>query len=212
MSSMAATTIGRLLALAVALIVALSACSNSSDDDIGAQLDEEAAASSTSTTDATTTSSSTTTESPPTTLSDEAIAEAEIRRVVTEWYQFPIDTSRDDNELRLEALTGLLRQRVAESDAQYAAEGVIHRSTGPAPIEIAGVDIDLIAGIAEVEACTGSADEFVDAETLEVLGVDDPEKTSTSVFQLQLVDEQWKINEWLPSELTPGGIVACEIV
>lgn len=87
---------------------------------------------------------------------------------------------------------------------------MIHRSRGPAPIEVTAIDVDLQDGTAMVEACTGSADEFLNAETLEVISADDPNDTSTSTFQLQLVDEQWKINEWISSG-ADGDPTACEL-
>jgi len=205
---MAATT-GRLLALAVAFLLAAAACSDG-DDDVGAELDAEADAAATSSTTTAPPSSTTTTEATSTTLSDLELAEAEIREVVTEWYQFPIDTSQDDSDSRLDFLTGLLRQRVIESNTRLETDGVIRRSRLPAPIEITGVAVELDDGTAEVEACTGSADEFVDAETLNVISADDPGDTTSSAFQLQLIDGQWKIAEWI-SSASGDEPITCEV-
>ncbi|MEM9565736.1 MAG: hypothetical protein AAGA93_24160, partial [Actinomycetota bacterium] len=187
---------------------ALSACSGSSDDDIGAQLDEEAAAASTSTTEPTTTSSSTTTEPTTTTRSEEEAARAEIERVVTEWYQFPIDYSLGEEGLGLEQTTGLLRQRILESAAQLEAEGQVLRSLGVARIEITGINVDLEDGTAEVDACTGSSAELLNAETLEVITRTEPD-TSTSLFQLRFEAEQWKISEWVSSGVD-GDPISCD--
>ena len=206
MTAMAATT-GRLIAGAVLLLLVAAACSDT-EDDLGAAPDVTAEAQ--STTSATAAPPTSTSETTATTLSDREQAEAEISRVVIDWYQFPIDTSQGNDDQRLEPLTGLLRQRVAESDARFEEDGVIRRSRQPAPIEIVAITADVEDGTAEVEACTGSADEFLDAETLEVLGADDPEDTSTSTFHLRAVDGQWKISEWISSGVD-GDPIECEI-
>lgn len=206
LSPMAAIT-GRRIALVVAFLLAATACSNA-DDDTQAELDAAAEAAVTSTTAPP--SSTTTTEPTSTTLSDLEQAEAEIRQVVTEWYQFPLDYSLGDEGLGLEQTTGLLRQRIIESAAQLEAEGQTLRSTEPSQIQITGIDIDLAGGAAEAEACTGSGTELVDTETLEVINSGDASETLTSVFQLRLVDGEWKIYEWLPSVLN-GGAIECEI-
>lgn len=205
---MAATT-GRLVALTVAFLLAAAACSNA-DDDIGAELDAEAEAAATSTTTTAAPSSTTTTEPTTTTLSELELAEAEIRQVVTEWHLFPVDYSLGEEGLRLEQTTGLLRRRIIESAAQLEAEGKAIRSTETARIEIIGLDVDLADGTAEVQACTGSGSELVDLETLEVLDSGEASDTFISAFQLQIVEGQWKINEWLPSALN-GGPIDCEV-
>jgi len=204
MTPMAATT-GRLLALAVAFLLIAAACSDA-DDDIGAELDAAATSSTTTTPPSTTT----TTEPTTTTLSDLELAEAEIRDVVTEWYQFPVDYALGEAGLRLEQTTGILRQRILESAAQLDAEGQILRALDVSPIEITAVRVSLEKGTAEVDACTASADGLLDAETLEVIAADNPNDASTSVFQLQLIDGQWKINEWISSALD-GDPIDCEV-
>jgi hypothetical protein len=208
LSSMAATT-GRCRVLAVGLALsALTACSGGSDG-----LGEEPEAVTTASVSVTTTTIATpsTTEPTSTTLSELELAEAEVQRIAIEWYQAPIDTSAEDDGPRLDLLTGLLRQRVTEFEADLKSRGRIHRArAGAAPIEITDVTVDLKAGTAEIEACTGSADEFLDAETLEVSSADDPSDLSTSKFQLELVDGEWKINEWLPSG-NSGDVEVCEI-
>jgi hypothetical protein len=205
MTAMAAT-IGRFFAPILVLLLAASACSGNNDD-IGT-LPETPTTPSTVTT--TSSSTTTTTEPTTTTLSEIEAAEAEIRAIVIEWYTFPVDTSRGDEVLRAEQTTGLLRQRILEAAGQLEADGQILRSVGDARIEIAAVSVDLDKGIAEVDACTGSGSELVDADTLEVISGGGPITTSTSIFQLQLESGVWKINEWLPSELN-GGAVACEV-
>ena len=207
MSSMAVT--GRqFLAATVGAAFLISACSNGDDSGLPT-LEEAAATSTTSTTEATTT---TTTEPTTTTLSELQLAEAEVERVAVEWYTFPIDTSVEGNaEQELEFLTGILRQRAIDTDASYQADGLIRRVVEPPPIRINDVTVDLDAGTAEIGACTGATDLFLDAESLELVFADDPGFTTTSVFQLQLVDGNWKINEWLPSDFAPSGPVTCEI-
>lgn len=205
---MAATT-GRLIAFAVGILLATAACSNA-DDDIGAELDAAAEAAETSSTTTTTRPSTTTTSEPSsTTLSELEAAEAEIRQVVIEWYEFPLDYSLGEEGLGLEQTTGLLRQRIIESAAQLEAEGQILRSAAPARIEIVTVDIELEDGMAEVEACTAASAELLDADTLEVINATDP-APSTSSFQLQLVEEEWKISEWVASGVE-GTPIECEI-
>ena len=143
LSAMAATT-GRLIALAVGFLLAITACSNT-DDDIDAELDAAAEAAETSSTTTTTRPSTTTTSEPTsTTLSELDAAEAEIRQVVIGLV--PVS----DRHLRgrrhanygSKPLTGLLRQRVlAESDVSLCRnDGVIRRiDRDPAPIEIVEV-------------------------------------------------------------------------
>jgi hypothetical protein len=200
LTAMAATT-KLTVALTVGLLLVAGACSNGSDDlDLTNETTSTTAeASTTSTTEATTT-----------TLSEREQAEAEIRQVVTDWYEFPIDSSQGEEGLGLEGTTGLLRLRIVESLAQLEADGEIMRATVTPPIEITRVRISLAEGTAEVDACTGPALELVDAETLEVIDTDDPENTLTSLFQLQLVENEWKINEWISSDVA-GDPDPCEI-
>jgi hypothetical protein len=178
-------------------------------------------ASTTSTTETTTTTAepSTTTQASTTSttattatalVSERAQAEAEIRQVVTDWFEFLTDTSKGEVGFGLEGTTGLLRLRLQQLGESTTARGEILRATTPSPIEITSVRITFERGIAEVDACTGSTYQLLDAETLEVIESDDPTSTHTSLFQLQLVDGEWKINEWLPSGNT-GEAVPCEI-
>jgi hypothetical protein len=178
-------------------------------------------ASTTSTTDATTTAAepSTTTQASTTStaattstavVSERAQAEAEIRQVVTDWYEFLIDTSKGEEGLNLDGTTGLLRRRLVESAERRTAQGQIVRATTPSPIEIAQVRISLEEGTAEADACTGSTYEYLDAETLEVIATDDPSITLTSLFQLRLVEGEWKITEWISSDVA-GDPKPCEI-
>lgn len=204
MTAMAATT-GRLIAPILALVLIASACSGNNDD-IGT-LPE---APTTPSTASTTSSSTTTTEPTATTLSELETAEAEIRAIVIEWWQFPIDYSLGEEGLGLGPTTGLLRQRIVEFANQMASDGLTLRSAETARIEISDVEVNLDDGFAEVDACTGSSDETIDAETLEVLEVGDIEDTYSSVFQLQLIDGEWKISEWLPSGVD-GPSIDCEI-
>ena len=209
MLSMMAATTGRPIAIALALLLlAFTACSDA-DADASGELDAAGEAATTATT--TTPPSTTTTGAPSTTQSERELAEAEIRRVVIEWYEFPVDTSRGEEALGVEQTTGLLRQRLLESLDQLEADGQIMRMNSTPPIEITAITIDLEDGTAEVDACTGPAAELVDAETLEVIAADDPTDTATSVFQLQLIDGKWLINEWLASGRDDGNRIECEI-
>lgn len=205
---MAATT-GRLLALAVCVVLTLGACGGGEDDEVGAELDAaaQAEAATTATTDDPPT---TTTESTSTTLSELEQAEAEVARIVTEWYRFPIDTSLGEAGYGLDGTTGLLRRRIVEFNAQLAADGQFMRTTEPGRIDVTAVSVDLTSGTAEVETCNASSTELVDAETNEVLASEEPTFATTSVFQLQLTDGSWLINEWLPSQATDDP-VECEI-
>ncbi|MEM7274264.1 MAG: hypothetical protein AAF547_14370 [Actinomycetota bacterium] len=206
---MAAST-GRLMAIAVAVSLTIAACTDA-DDDIGAELDAAAEAAETSTTVTTAAPSTTTSEATTTTLSERAQAEAEIRQVVTEWYEFPVDTSQGEEALGVEQTTGLLRQRLLESLVLLEADGQILRISSIPPIEITSIAIDLENGTAEVDACTGPAAELVDAETLEVIAADDPTDTAESMFQLQLVDGTWLISDWIASGRADGNRIKCEI-
>jgi hypothetical protein len=204
---MAATT-KPTAALTAALLLAASACSNSDAPDI------DLVAEPTTTTTTTqplpsSTAAASAPEAPTTTPSERDQAEAEIRQVITNWYEFPIDTSKGEEGLGLDGTTGPLRQRILESAKRRTAEGEILRSTAPHPIEITTVKINLEEGTAEADACTGSAAELLDAETLEVITTDDPDLTHTSRFYLQLVDEQWTIHEWLARSANP---IPCEVL
>jgi hypothetical protein len=207
LTAMAATT-KLTVALTIGLLLVASACSNNSDDD----LDLTAETTSTTAEASTTTEASTTstTEATTTTLSERGQAEAEIRQVITGWYEILVDTSKGEEGFGLEGTTGLLRLRVIESAERRTAEGQIVRATTPSPIEITRVRINLEDGTAEADACTGSTYEFLDAETLEVITADDPTITLTSLFQLQLIDGEWKIYEWIPSDVA-GNPTPCEI-
>jgi hypothetical protein len=207
LTAMAATT-KLTVALTLGLLLVASACSNGSDDD----LDLTAETTSTTAEASTTTEASTTstTEATTTTLSERGQAEAEIRQVVTGWYEILIDTSKGEEGLNLDGTTGLLRRRLVESAERRTAQGQIVRATTPSPIEVTRVRISLEEGTAEADACTGSTYTYLDAETLEVIAADDPTITLTSLFQLQLVDNEWKINEWISSGVD-GNPTPCEI-
>jgi hypothetical protein len=150
-------------------------------------------------------------DQPTTTLSDLELVEAEVAQIVVDWWEMPIDTSSLEDEVRLEPLTGLLRRRVIADTERLATEGKIRRSRSTAPIGVLGVAVDTEEGTAEVQACIGAADEVVDAESFEVIAAADPDMTVESLFQLQLVEQQWLISEWLPSTLN-GGAVQCEVL
>ena len=207
MSSMAASHL-RVLVAAIGLVLLATACSGG--DDSGLPTLEEAAETSTTTTPADTT----TTTTPPattTTLSDLQQAEAEVERVVLAWHTFDIDTSVDSNtEEYLDLLTGLQRQRVVEWYEDLAEAGAIRRSARPAPIEILSTSVDVDGGQGRIEVCIGSANEFVDAETLEILEVSDPDVTHLGEYELQVVNGEWKISNALTTALTDDP-VECEV-
>ena len=199
----------RRLIVAFGLLGAAAAgCSDSGDETLPPLETIETTSTSESTT--TTEPTTTTTEATTTTLSEREQAEVEIRQVVTDWWQLEYDTSQDGGEPRLEALTGLLRQRVAEGQASYEERGVAQRAVEPGPIEITSIEVDMTAGSAEVDACAGLTIEFFRGETGELLDDDDPDEPFVSEFQLQLVDGEWKISEWLSTALE-GNPMFCEV-
>jgi len=85
-----AVTTWRITATVLAFVLAVTACSNA-DDEVAEQLAELDAANATSTTEAPATT--TTTAATSTTLSEQDQAEADIRQVVIDWCQFPINKS-----------------------------------------------------------------------------------------------------------------------
>jgi hypothetical protein len=112
--------------------------------------------------------------------------------------------------LGLDGTTGPLRQRIIENGTQLERDGQILRSPSVAPIEITRIKINLDEGVAEVDACTSSATQLLDAETLDVITEGDPTDTATSRFELRLIDNRWLINEWFASGFE-GNPVRCEI-
>jgi hypothetical protein len=201
------------VALTVGLLLAARACSNGSDDDLDLTIEPTptTAKAPTTTTEVSTSTEASAAEATTTTLSERGQAEAEIRQVVTDWYQFPMDTSKGEEGLNLKGTTGLLRLRILESAEQLEAEGEVMRSTGTPRIEITRVQISLAEGTAEVDACIGPSLELVDAETLEVIQSDNPNNTLTSLFQLQIIEGQWQINEWISSDVA-GDPDPCEVL
>ena len=178
------------------------ACSGGSDELV---LDEGTVdTSSTIVTTASTAPSSTTTEAVTTTsLSELGAAEAEVARVVEEWFVAPFDTSLGEEGLALEQTAGLLRQRSIELLAEVEEAGEILRSRGGSRVEVRDIDLDLDKGQAEVEACANADYETVDAETGEVVSADDPEEFWISDFYVQRLEGDWKIIEWVPSRISP---------
>jgi hypothetical protein len=192
----------------VAVVLIAAACSGSSDELV---LDESLVDPSSTTTSSTVSVSSSTSEAVTTTsLSELGAAEAEVARVVEEWWVEPFDTSLGEEGLALEQTAGLLRQRTIELPARYEEAGQIHRSRGGDRIEIRAIGLDLDNGQAEVEACAGADYETVDAETGEVLVSDDPEYLTISDFYVQLIEGDWKIVEWVPTQNSDNPGVECE--
>ena len=199
----------QLLVVGLAAALLISACSNSDDSGLPT-LEEATESAETSTTTSTEATTTTSTEPTTTTLSELRLAEAEIRAVVTEWHQFPVDSSLGEVGLGLEQTTGLLRQRILEFAAELEAEGRVLRGFDNDPIAITQVTVDLIEGAAEVDACVGSATQIVDADTSETITADDPNDTAVATFQMLREDDGWKVGLFLPSALN-GGAIECQI-
>ena len=207
MSPMAASHV-RVLFVAIGLALLATACSGG--DDSGLPTLEEAAETSTTTTPADTTTT-TTAPATTTTLSDLQQAEAEVERVVVEWYTFPADTSQEGNaEEFISYLTGLQRQRVIEWYDGLERDGLIRRVFQEPPMKVTDIAVDLVEGSARVDVCDGSADEIVDAATLEVLETGDPDQTFAGHYQLLLVEGEWKISNVLSTQFSEDP-AACEV-
>jgi hypothetical protein len=145
-----------------------------------------------------------------TTLSELEIARAEVTGVVEAWFHFPFDTSKGEEGIGAEYLTGLILQRSLEVVQRLELEGQIQRSQQTQRLDITAVSVDLEAGMAEVDSCAGFGQELIDAASEEVLVSEDPTYTTTGTFELQLTDAGWKISEWRLSRNTDTP-VECEV-
>ncbi len=191
------------VAVAAFSVLVLGACSSDPTD-------ETAASPSTSTTSTMVETTTTTTAPTTTALSEQDKAEAEIEQLVTEWYLEPYDSSQGQEGIRVEYLTGLARQRAIEYADEIESQGRIARSRGGQQIEVTGIEVDLEAGEGALDACIGSDVEFIDNETQEVVGTEDPTYLTTSEFLVVLTDDGWKVTEWY-SSLLEDTPTECEI-
>jgi hypothetical protein len=210
-SAVIGTARTRWFALALGGVLVAASCSASSEE---SGVGVESATVSTEMETSTSTSSSVTTstvEPTVTTLSELELARAEVTGVVEAWFHFRIDSSDGQDGLGVQFLTGAMRARSLEVLQRLELAGQVQVRRRPQPLEITSVDIDLETGFAQVAACFGAANELLDAETLEVISADDPSYTTTSTFELQVIDSgDWKISEWRLSRNSDNPI-ECEV-
>lgn len=186
----------------LALLLLLGACSSSGSDE-----SETPVVSLTTTTIQVTT----TTEATTTTLSEHEIAQAaideakaEIEAVTIDWYTFPVDTSKGEDGMQFQAITGRLEQRMRDLQTSREAAGEIQRSRGADQIEVSDIRVDLEAGKATVDICTLGDHVLVDAETGEQLNADDGDSWEGEAFVV-LLDGVWLVEDFYSAQKTGGN-------
>lgn len=182
-------------AMAALLVVLIAACSSNGDV---AELPPDTQAAPTVAEPTTTTAP---TSSTSTTLSETAVAEAEIKRLLTDFWTGSFDGEGQDGGP--EYLTGLLEARFSELVATAEAQGNRLGNSQESVIEVTSVEVDLESGTGEATSCGGSAVLETDIETGEIVVDADPTFLFTSDWVLELTAEGWKIAEWYASATEP---------
>ncbi len=187
-------SMARALGITLGLALTASACSS------------EATAPATTTAETTTSTTTTsTTEATTTTLSDAQLnnlaideAEAEVTRIVTEWWTFPYDTDLGEAGIPLEYITGVVRDRelAALLDDQEAGRRFYSHSESQISILSTGVDLVDKTGVVEFCGLGNTALTQPNGETTLPSG-----QAWRGTAYLSLTELGWKVSEFISDEL-----------